>query len=67
MEAQEEVGLGVWGTRSPAGSLGQLWEEDGGVWCPWAGTSGEGQRDALIPCSVPVTITREDEGLGTHR
>lgn len=45
MEAQEEVGPGVWGTRSPAGSLGQLWEEDRGVWCLWAGTSGEGQRD----------------------
>lgn len=40
----------VWGTRSPAGSLGQLWEEDRGVWCPWAGTSGEGQREALILC-----------------
>lgn len=57
MDAQEEVGLGaarkrlrVRGTRCPAGSLGQLWEEGRGVWCPWAGTSREGQREAPILC-----------------
>lgn len=57
MDAQEEVGLGaarkglgVWGARSPAGSLGQLWEEGRRVWCPSAGTSGEGQREAPILC-----------------